>query len=203
MSDNITVVPYVNNKGGIKSEFCNEIENLTIGSHPSQNMWVSVAIIPVIQNTEPDSFSRNFNEAIEWKLNTHLFQKILSVFGNPTFRPFYPPHKSTNWWVHFLETRPQSLANNALSIKWSIECCYIFLPFSLLGKVTAKINRDKTKAIVVIPKWPTQHWYPSLLRKVTRSMTITPSAKKLVQSQDSQKVHLLHRKLHLQVLLID
>ena len=25
MSDNITVVSYVNNKGGIKSEFCNKI----------------------------------------------------------------------------------------------------------------------------------------------------------------------------------
>ena len=26
MPDNITAVSYVNNKGGIKSEFCNEIE---------------------------------------------------------------------------------------------------------------------------------------------------------------------------------
>ena len=93
MSDNITVVPYVNNKGGIKSEFCNEIENLTIGSHPSQNMWVSVALIPVIQNTEPDSFSRNFNEAIEWKLNTHLFQNISSIW-KPNIRAFCLPHKS-------------------------------------------------------------------------------------------------------------
>ena len=29
--------------------------------------------------------------------------------------------------------------------------------------MTAKIYRDKTKAIVVIPSWPTQHWYSSLL----------------------------------------
>ena len=65
MSDNITVVSYVNNKGGIKSEFCNETANLTIGPHPSQNMWVSVVLIPGIQNTDPDTFSINFNEAIE------------------------------------------------------------------------------------------------------------------------------------------
>ena len=47
-------------------------------------MWGSSADIPGIQNTEADSFSRNFNEAIEWKLSTHLFQKISSMFGNPT-----------------------------------------------------------------------------------------------------------------------
>ena len=49
------------------------------------------------------------------------------------------------------------------SVKWNTEFYYIFPPFSLLEKVTAKIYRDKTKAIVVIPNWPTQHWYSSLL----------------------------------------
>ena len=41
-----------------------------------KNMWVSAAHIPGTQSTEADSFSRNFIEAIEWKLSTHLFQNI-------------------------------------------------------------------------------------------------------------------------------
>ena len=45
-------------------------------------MWISPAHRPGTQNTEADSFYRNFNEAIEWKLSTHLFQKISSMFGN-------------------------------------------------------------------------------------------------------------------------
>ena len=84
MSDNITAVSYVNNKGGIKSEFCNEISKELWVWCTLQNMSVSTAHIPGTQNTEADSFFRNFNEFIEWKLSTHLFQEISSTFGNPT-----------------------------------------------------------------------------------------------------------------------
>ena len=88
MSDNITTVSYVNNKRGIKSEFCNKIEKELWVWCTSQNMWVSAAHIPGTQNTEADSFSRNFNEIIEWKLSIHLFQKISSMFRNPTLDLF-------------------------------------------------------------------------------------------------------------------
>ena len=54
----------------------------------SLNMLVSAAHIPGTQNTEGDSFSRNFYEAIEWKLSTHLFQKISGMFGNTTLDLF-------------------------------------------------------------------------------------------------------------------
>ena len=203
MFDNITSVSYINNKGRIKSKFCNEI---AIGQWvwcTSQNMWISAAHTPGTQNTETSSFSRNFNEAIEWKLSSHLFQKIPSMSGNPTLdlvvsRINHQIDRYISWIPD-----PKALAIDAFSIKWNTEFYYIFPPFSLLGKVTEKVYRDKTKVIVVIPKWPTQHWYSSLWRKATRSMIITPSAKNLLQSQDPQKVHPLDQKLHLQVLLID
>ena len=83
MPDNVTAISYVNNKGEIKSEFCNKIAKELSMWCTSQNMWVSAAHIPGTQNTESDSFSRNFNEAIEWKLSTHLFQKIWSIFADP------------------------------------------------------------------------------------------------------------------------
>ena len=169
----------------------------------SQNMWISAAHIPGTQNTEADTFSRNFNEATEWKLNTHLFQKISSIFGNPTLDLFascinHQIDRYNSW-----KPDRKALAIDAFSINWNTELYYIFPPFSLLEKVTARIYRDKTKAIIVIPKWPTQDWYPSLLRKATRSMIITPSTKNLVQPHDPQKFHPLHPKLYLQVLLID
>ena len=169
----------------------------------SQNMWVSAPHIPETHNTEADSFSRNFNETIQWKLSTHLFQKISSMFGNPTL-DLLASH--INYQIHrYISCKPdpKALAIDAFSIKWKTEFYYIFPPFSLLGKVTAKIYREKTKPIVVILNWPTQHWYSNLLRKAAKSMTIPPSAKNLVQPQDPHKVHPLHQKLHLQVLLID
>ena len=150
-------------------------------------MWVSAAHIPGTQNAEADSFSRNFNETTEWRLSTHLFQNISSMFGNPTLdllasRINYQIDRYISW-----KPDPKALAIDAFSIKWNTEFYYIFPPFSLLWQVTVKIYRDKTKVIVVIPKWSTQHSYPNLLRKATKSMTITPSSKNLVQLQDPQK----------------
>ena len=203
MSDNIPAVSDVNNKGRIKSEFCNEIEKELWVWSTSQNMWVSAAHIPGTQSTEADSFPRNFNEAIEWKLKTRLSQKISSMFENPALDLF---GSCINYQiVLYVSWKPDSktLAIHAFSIKWKAECYYVFPRFSLLGKVTAKIYRDKTNAIVVILKWSTQYWHLSLLRKATRSMTATPSAKNWMQPQDPQKGHLLHQKLHLQVPLIN
>ena len=165
MSDNTTAVSYVNNKGEIKSDFCNEIEKELLVWCTSQNMWASASYIPGTQNTEAENFSRNFNEAVEWKLSTHLFQNIVSKCGNPILDLFasrinYQNERYISW-----KAGPKALAIDAFSIKWKTEFYYIFAPFTLLEKVTAKSYRDKAKAIVVIPKWPTQHWYPSLLRK--------------------------------------
>ena len=51
-------------------------------------MWLLAAHIPGTQTTEAKSFYRTFNEAIEWKLSTHLFKKMSSMFGNPALDLF-------------------------------------------------------------------------------------------------------------------
>ena len=80
-------------------------------------MWLSAVHIPGTQNTEADSFSRNFNEAIEWKLSTHLFQKMSSMFRNPTLNLFAPRtnHKVDRYisW----KPDPKALSIDAFSIK--------------------------------------------------------------------------------------
>ena len=43
-------------------------------------MWVSAAHIPGTQNTEADSFSRNFNEAIEWKLSRYIVRYFVRYY---------------------------------------------------------------------------------------------------------------------------
>ena len=115
-------------------------------------MWVSPVYIPGIQNTKADSFSRNFNEAIEWKLNTHLFGKISSMFGNPTLYLFASCINHQIGWYISGKPDPIALAIDAFSIKWNTKFYYIFPSFSLLEKVAPKNYRYKTKDIVVIPK---------------------------------------------------
>ena len=81
----------------------------------------TAAYVPVTQNTEADSLFRNFNEAIEWVLSIHLFQKISSIFGNPTldlfaFRINYQIDRYNSWKID-----PKAIATDAFSIKWNTE----------------------------------------------------------------------------------
>ena len=117
------------------------------------------------------------------------------MFGNPTLDLLA---SSINHQIDrciFWKPDLKALAIHPFSIKWNTEFYYIFPPFSFLGKVTAKIYKDKTKAIAVVPKRPKQ--------QATKSMTISLPANNLVQPQDPEKVHPLHQKLRPQVLLID
>ena len=87
MSDNITAVSYVNNKGELNQSFVMKLQK-SYGCSVHQKIYGYIVHMPGTQNTEADSFSRNFSEAIEWKLCFPLFQKISSMFGNPTLDLF-------------------------------------------------------------------------------------------------------------------
>ena len=112
------------------------------------------------------------------------------MFGNPKLDLFascinYQIERYISW-----EPVPKAVAIEVFSIQWNTECCYIFLPFSLLGKEAARIYRDKTKAIVVMPQRPPhpyeksrkKHNYNTISKKFgtipgsTKSLPITPKA---------------------------
>ena len=74
---------------------------------------------------------------------------------------------------------------------------YIFPPFSIIGKTLKKIKMDNTKAIVVVPFWKTQHWFPLFLALVKDVYPIPTSAKMLQLPHRNNAVHPLYPKLEL------
>ena len=97
----------------------------------------------------------------------------------------------------------KAIAIDAFSVKWNTKFFQIYSPCSLLGNLEAKMHRDNTKCIADMPKWTTQHWYQSLMKKAKNSTIIQPSLGNLIQPQDPEKLHLLHQKMRIQQLLIN
>ena len=83
MCDNVTAVSYVNNMWGIKSQTCDDIACRILDFCTKNQLWLSAAHIPGTVNIEADKQSRVLEDAIEWKLNPALFQKIAEKFGKP------------------------------------------------------------------------------------------------------------------------
>ena len=132
----------------------------------SQNMWVSAAHIPGTQNTEADSFSRSFNQTIEWKLSTHLFQKISSMFGNPTL-DLLASHMNQQIHRHIsCKPDPKALTIDAFSIKWNTEIDYIYYIYCIC-QLVGKINLVPEENL--IPEYKLWHSYAYIYPKVTFS----------------------------------
>ena len=58
---------------------------------------------------------------------------------------------------------PDAMATNAFSLNWGSFRGYIFPPFCLITRILHKLAADGGEAIVVVPLWKTQPWYPKLL----------------------------------------
>ena len=198
MCDNVTAIAYINNMGGIKSETCNNIAFRIWNFCTENNIWISAAYIPGKDNIEADHQSRILQDATEWKLHPELFQKIVDKFGKPDIDLFASRiNRQLKSYVSW-HPEPEAMAVNAFSLTWNNKFFYMFPPFSLVGRVIAKVIRDKTDAVLVVLVWSTQYWYPQLMHMTTHEpLCFQPSPKNLILSHKPSKNHPLHLKLQL------
>jgi len=201
MCDNMTAIAYINHMGGTKSSTCNEIAKLIWEWCINNNLWVSAAHIPGRSNIEADLYSRKYNSSTEWQLNPKLFNKIINIFGKPSIDLFASRiNKQIEKYVSW-QPEPEAWAVDSFSINWNNYYYYIFPPFSMIGQTTAKILRDNTHAILVVPDWPTQYWYPAVISLSNIKPLILEARKdNLLMPSNIKEVHPLARKMRLLVI---
>lgn len=140
--------------------------------------------IPGYLNTQADKESRSFTENTEWELNEDLFREATTKWGLPDIDLFASRlnAKVTNYvsW----HPDPGALFVDAFSISWEkFNLCYVFPPFRLLPKCLRKIQLERAKAIVIIPKWRAQPWYPVFHKMATETIHFPSRKNNLTSSQ--------------------
>ena len=111
-----------------------------------------------------DKRSRIFKDNTEWMLNPQIFKNIVSRYGVPDIDLFasrlnHQLPKYVSW-----EHDPGAVAVDAFSLHWGNTFFYAFPPFCLIGQCLKKIAQDAAKGILVVPNWPTQSWFPLMLK---------------------------------------
>ena len=72
----------------------------------------------------------------------------------------------------------------------------MFPPFTLTGRVLAKVNWDKAKAVIVVPDWSPRYWYPQLMQMTSHEpLYFQPSAKNLILTHKPSENHPLVSKI--------
>ena len=196
--DNMVAVLYVNNMGGRKTELnalCKQIWNWCI----NRDIWVSASHLPGEQNIHADRLSRKLNDDMEWMLNKNIFNDIYAIFnleGNTDLFASRLNHQLPKY-VSYLPD-PNAWAVDAFSMSWTnIDLMYIFPPFSVIGQVLTKINKDQAEAVLIAPIWPAQCWFPVLLKMICQQSYLIPKNKNtLIMPTDEKRVHHL-KKLRL------
>ena len=153
-------------------------------------------------NIEAGQQSR-LQDTTEWKLNPELFHKIVDKFGKPDIdlsasRINRQLKKYVPW-----HPEPEAMAVNAFSLTWNNNYFYMLPPFSLVDRVLAKVKRVKTKAVIVVPDWSTQYWYPQLMQITSHEpLYFWPSAKNLILPRKLSENRPLHPKLQLMAIRV-
>ena len=201
--DNTTAVAYINNMGGTHSLLCNKFARSLILWCKARSIWLSACHISGKNNVKADFYSRKVTRHTEWMLNKNVFTCLCDKFGYPEIDLFAA---RTNFQISKYMSfypDPQAIAVNAFFHKWS-NYVYLFPPFNLIARVLRKLNTDHTpKALIIVPVWPTQAWYPKLLRMTVAQPVILGNSKTLLQlPSDSQAVHPLFPKLRLMACLL-
>ena len=129
-----------------------------------------------------------------------MFKQIVSIFDKPDIDLFASKinHKLSN----YISWRPDpgAKAIDAFSINWLPTYNYCFPPFSIILKVLQKIQQDKAQAIVVVPYWTTQIWFPVFLAMlVDHPLIMTASLNILYFPVHPKTSRPLHPKLKLLV----
>lgn len=199
MVDNMTALSDVNHMGTSSSEKRNDLAKEIWLWCAQRNIWLTAVHIPGVENVEADKQSRRSHSQLEWTLDRTIFRDCINaakvepnidLFAsriNHQLQPYVSWHPD-----------PGAVAIDAFHLSWKQYVPYMFPPFSLISRVLQKIQQEKVQGIIIVPKWPTQTWWPVLMRMLVDNPVLLPKRKKLLFLPSSpEKIHPLYPKLEL------
>ena len=165
-TDNTTVVAYINKQGGTHSHLLLRLVVDLFLWLQTQDITLRARHILCCLNVIADRLSRP-NQPImtEWSLHPEVVNLIFRLWGTPVVDRFATVHNTHLLQFMALVPEPRALAIDALSQDWQGRSMYMFPPFLLLNKVIQKLRNTQTREVILIaPWWPSQPWFPHLLR---------------------------------------
>ena len=164
----------------------------------SRQITITAEYIPSHLNVIADRESREIQDRSEWKLSPVIFQRVCRVLGTPDIDLF--TSRTSHQVPAYMAWKPDpgSIATDALQQSWSNHFPYAFPPFCLIGRVLAKLKKEKVRLLLVTPTWQTQTWYSMLIGMSVRNPILLPHKKNLLLDP-RQNVHPLVENKTLQL----
>ena len=125
------------------SKYCNDLAFDIWSWAVKKDIWLSASHVPGVENNIADLKSRYFYDNKEWSLNPYMFEKVCEKFGKPEIDLFATClNAKCELYVSF-KPEPNAFVVDAFTQNWNDIKGYGFPPFSLIGRILAKIKWDE------------------------------------------------------------
>ena len=151
-----------------------------------RNIWMSAARTPGVDNYEADNYQENLililNGASRMKYSVKWFPFL------PTIDLF--ASRVNSKLPTYVSWKPDPFARyvDEFTVNWALYPFYAFHPFIPVGRCLEKVRGDGATGLLIVPMWPTQSYFDSLLKmlvdlplyfKETRTTLTNPSVEEL------------------------
>ena len=189
-ADNSTVIAYLRNQGGTRSELLNSIAQRILRWAESLPVMLAPQFIMGRNNVLADSLSRpNQILGLEWTLKTEVFRKLrrrwpvsIDLFATSLNHQCYPNLSPFH--------DPNALGTDALLQNWNGWQAYAFPPGSLIPAVLKKLWSSSGVLTIITPYWPQRPWFPKFLDVVVDGPVPLPLSRDLLRQPHFHRHHL-------------
>ena len=198
VTDNLTVVAYINKQGGTHSaEMCALLWKIMTWCH-HYHITLKARHIPDCLNVMADLLSRsNQVQSTEWSLHPQVFKQICQKWFTPHVDLFatHLNHKLPLYVSPVPD--PKAWDIDALNINWTNLTAYAYPPTALLHKVIQKIKQCYCLIIVIAPGWPGMPWFWDLVQLSTEIPLQLPVSTTLLKQSHKYVFHNNPQQLNL------
>ena len=191
MSDNCTVVAYLNKQGGTRSKNLCDTARKVLQLSEAHFIDLRAKYIPGKRNVLADALSRR-NQVIgtEWTLRQDVANAVIDLWGLPSLDLFATNlnHRLPQYFSPLKDAA--ALGEDAFQHSWNNLDVYAYPPHGLVQQVLARVRQAKNLSMTLIaPLHARAVWFPDLLELLSDHPVALPLYEDLLSQPLSDRNH--------------
>lgn len=200
--DNMPVVHIVLNGSSRSPELMTELRLLWafLAKH-------DITLLPryIRSQDNPADYWSRWQDRSAWQMLPSVFNALqLRRHGEAfTLDPF--ACRATALVQRYCSLRPDpgALARDGFSVSWRHELLWLNPPWELIPQVLFKLKVDRARGTLIVPHWPSQTWWPTLLSVTARCRMLPRPLSCIRPAHHGMVEPMLHPSLRLMAFEVD